>query len=79
MSSFSRPAAARRGVNAYAMADRKESADFDGALVVLSGGTRVIESYAGLADHQTREPCAAQTRFQLASVSKQFSKTKKPG
>jgi CubicO group peptidase (beta-lactamase class C family) len=55
------------------MADGKEAADFDGALVVLSGGTRVIESYAGLADHQTGEACAAQTRFQLASVSKQFT------
>ena len=55
------------------MANSREAADFAGGLVVLSGGTRVIESYAGLADHQTGEPCGEQTRFQLASVSKQFT------
>jgi CubicO group peptidase (beta-lactamase class C family) len=50
-----------------------EPADFAGALVVLGGGTTVKESYAGLADHQTGELCGERTRFQLASVSKQFT------
>ena len=55
------------------MADAGGLADFPGALVALRGGTRVIESYSGLADHQTGEACGPGTRFQLASVSKQFT------
>ena len=55
------------------MADPGGLADFPGALVAVGGGTRVIESYSGLADHQTGDPCGPGTRFQLASVSKQFT------
>ena len=55
------------------MADPGGEADFPGALVALRGGTHVIESYSGLADHQTGEACGPGTRFQLASVSKQFT------
>jgi len=55
------------------MADPGGVADFPGALVALRGGTLVIESYSGLADHQTGEACGPGTRFQLASVSKQFT------
>jgi CubicO group peptidase (beta-lactamase class C family) len=51
----------------------KELGDFPGALVALRGDTRVIESYSGLANHETGEPCGRGTRFQLASVSKQFT------
>src|SRR4029077_10916211 len=49
------------------MADRQDPARFPGALVALRGDRPVIESYAGLADHQTCEPCGPGTRFQLAS------------
>jgi len=55
------------------MTDREDPAPFPGALVALRGDRPVIESYSGLADHQTREPCGPATRFQLASVSKQFT------
>jgi CubicO group peptidase (beta-lactamase class C family) len=71
-SSSSRPAVACRGVNANVMEERRE-ADVQGALVAWRGGTPVIESYSGLADQQSGEPCDSSTRFQLASVSKQFT------
>jgi CubicO group peptidase (beta-lactamase class C family) len=53
--------------------DEVEIADFSGALVALRGDTRVIDSYSGLANQQAGEPCGPGTRFQLASVSKQFT------
>jgi CubicO group peptidase (beta-lactamase class C family) len=54
-------------------ATREELGDFPGALVALRDDTCVIESYSGLANHETGEPCGRGTRFQLASVSKQFT------
>ena len=57
------------------MAEREDPARFPGALVALRGDRPVIESYAFLADHRTGEPCGPGTRFQLASVSKQFTAT----
>src|SRR5438552_7783559 len=55
------------------MADQEDLAAFPGALVVLRGDRREIDSYSGLADHQAGEPGGPGTRFQLASVSKQFT------
>src|SRR5215211_4047035 len=51
------------------------SLDLTGTMVALRDGVPIIESYGGLADSTTGEPCAAATRFQLASVSKQFTAT----
>jgi CubicO group peptidase (beta-lactamase class C family) len=51
------------------------SLNLSGAVVALSDSAPIIESYGGLADATTGEPCAAATRFQLASVSKQFTAT----
>lgn len=47
--------------------------DLSGAVVALRDGSPIIESYGGTADETTGEPCAADTRFQLCSVSKQFT------
>jgi CubicO group peptidase (beta-lactamase class C family) len=55
------------------MADPQDPAGFPGALVVLRGDAPVTELYSALADRQTGEPCGPGTRFQLASVSKQFT------
>jgi CubicO group peptidase (beta-lactamase class C family) len=55
------------------MAHPEDPAGFPGALVALQGETRVIDSYSGLADHRRASPAGPETRFQLASVSKQFT------
>jgi CubicO group peptidase (beta-lactamase class C family) len=44
-----------------------------GVLRVSVGGRPVIEHYAGAARGAGSEPCTARTRFQIASVSKQFT------
>jgi CubicO group peptidase (beta-lactamase class C family) len=44
-----------------------------GSWLVVRGETVVARGSAGLADVETGEPCSARTRFQLASVSKQFT------
>ncbi len=49
-------------------------ADSPGAAVIISVGDYIVyERYFGLADLGTREPISADTRFNIASVSKQFS------
>ena len=55
------------------MAHPEDLAGFPGVLVALRGDARVVESYSGFANSQTGEPCGPGTRFQLASVSKQFT------
>jgi CubicO group peptidase (beta-lactamase class C family) len=44
-----------------------------GSWLVVRGDAVVACGSAGLADAETGEPCSASTRFQLASVSKQFT------
>jgi len=43
------------------------------ALVVRRGRDTVFESYRGLADRDHNHPITAQTRFQIASISKSFT------
>ena len=44
-----------------------------GAAVVTRGGSVVLEAASGPADALTGSPCTVQTRFQIASISKQFA------
>lgn len=46
---------------------------FRGVAVVLRGETVLREVVGDLADRETGVPCTPQTRFQIASVSKQFT------
>ena len=46
---------------------------FSGVVLAQRSGTTVFERVQGLADHGRREPCTRGTRFQIASVSKQFT------
>jgi CubicO group peptidase (beta-lactamase class C family) len=46
---------------------------FSGVVLAQRSGTTVFERVQGLADHDRREACARGTRFQIASVSKQFT------
>jgi len=51
-----------------------EPVPFDqAALVVRRGSDSVFESYRGLADRDHNHPITAQTRFQIASISKSFT------
>jgi CubicO group peptidase (beta-lactamase class C family) len=43
------------------------------AVLILKGDSVIHESYRGMADMKTCEPISAQTRFNIASVSKQFT------
>ena len=48
--------------------------DIPGAgIMILKGDSVVMEKYYGLADMETREPISVLTRFNIASVSKQFT------
>jgi len=47
--------------------------DFSGVAVTQRGGVIVTELAAGMADRDLGLPCTPQTRFQIASVSKQFT------
>lgn len=44
-----------------------------GAVLVTRGSNIVYEAYADTADPETKAPCTAETRFQIASISKQFA------
>lgn len=46
---------------------------FNGAVLVAKGGVPVYEDYFGYADLKEQEPFDTANRFQLASVSKQFT------
>lgn len=46
---------------------------FSGTVLVTRGGSTVLRRSAGTADAGTGTPCAPDTRFQIASVSKQFT------
>jgi CubicO group peptidase (beta-lactamase class C family) len=51
-----------------------EAIPFDqAALVVRRGSDTVFESYRGLSDRDQNHPITAQTRFQIASISKSFT------
>lgn len=47
--------------------------DWSGVAVAERGGVLVTERTAGMADRDLALPCTAQTRFQIASVSKQLT------
>ncbi|MCM1036632.1 MAG: beta-lactamase family protein [Bacteroides sp.] len=54
--------------------DARYSADAPGAAIIIARGDSVLyERYVGLADMDTREPVSADTRFCIASISKQFT------
>jgi CubicO group peptidase (beta-lactamase class C family) len=46
---------------------------FSGVVLAQRSGATVFECVQGLADHDRREACTRGTRFQIASVSKQFT------
>ncbi|MFE2296965.1 serine hydrolase domain-containing protein [Streptomyces sp. NPDC059445] len=46
---------------------------FSGAILVTRGGATVVRASAGVADAETDTACTTDTRFQIASVSKQFT------
>ncbi len=46
---------------------------FGGAVLVARGGSTLLRAARGVADAGTGEPCTPGTRFQIASVSKQFT------
>jgi CubicO group peptidase (beta-lactamase class C family) len=47
--------------------------DLSGAAIISRAGSTVFETASGVADAELRAMCTTQTRFQLASVSKQFA------
>ncbi len=54
--------------------EARYTADAPGAAVIVARGDSVLyERYAGLADMESREPIGPDTRFCIASVSKQFT------
>ena len=48
---------------------------FSGAVLVTRDGTAVLQASAGVSDFDTGAMCTTDTRFQIASVSKQFTAT----
>ncbi|MFD6550104.1 serine hydrolase domain-containing protein [Streptomyces sp. NPDC058398] len=46
---------------------------FSGAILVTRGGATVVRTSAGMSDAEAGAPCTTDTRFQIASVSKQFT------
>jgi CubicO group peptidase (beta-lactamase class C family) len=46
---------------------------FSGAVLVTRGGSTLVRAAAGMADVQAGVGCTPDTRFQIASVSKQFT------
>lgn len=62
-------------VNArYGITDTCDGSIAPGAAIIIARGDSVIyERYLGIADMETREPVTADTRFNIASVSKQFT------
>ena len=43
------------------------------AILIMKGDSIVMEGYYGLADLETKEPISRDTRFNIASISKQFT------
>lgn len=43
------------------------------AIMILKGDSILMEKYYGIADIETKEPISADTRFNIASISKQFT------
>lgn len=44
-----------------------------GAIMILKGDSILVEKYYGIADMSTKEPISELTRFNIASISKQFT------
>lgn len=44
-----------------------------GSVLVVQGDTVLVEESHGIADARTGSPCSSRTRFQIASISKQFT------
>ena len=55
------------------MKTRYENNTPGAGIMILKGDSVLMEEYYGLADLVTKEPITAQTRFNIASVSKQFT------
>ncbi len=55
------------------MRSRYENNTPGAGIMILKGDSIIMEEYYGLADLTTKEPITAQTRFNIASVSKQFT------
>lgn len=55
------------------MKTRYENNTPGAGIMILKGDSIIMEEYYGLADLTTNEPITAQTRFNIASVSKQFT------
>ena len=55
------------------MKTRYENNTPGAGIMILKGDSILMEEYYGLADLVTKEPITAQTRFNIASVSKQFT------
>lgn len=57
-----------------ALMKKRYSSDTPGAaIMILKGDSLVMEKYYGVADMETKEPISVLTRFNIASVSKQFT------